>query len=169
MIDISTIVDISRYAIVAAIRLAIGSICSIFRRKNEKMRKIYNELYECFYNMDINVEKLYPVTERVPISRNLAIEQLKHRYSKACEATNIARRVLDKYKPFIEKEMFDILWGFIILCNRQLTEIKLRIKLMSSDRTDNNDQCTMDEIYRRTFEIQEKFDDIGKRIKKYVV
>ena len=140
----------------------------ISKTKFDTEFNIYRELSKVFFEMVKYIGIMIPSGyAKYPSDEKIKKEYEEENYSKALKTTVAAQDVLNGSAPFIPEDFYMKYKEIIKLCQTQLHVFERRWDVGILATQKEKETFSMDD-YKRTSEINEKFDELNKSIRIYL-
>lgn len=140
----------------------------ISRTKFDAEFNIYRELSKAFFEMVKAITIMIPSgLANYPADEEAKKEYENNLYDKASKYAVIAQDVLNSNAPFIPSNLFKNYDDILKLCKVQLGVFELRWDVNYRARQEEK-ECFSLEDYKRSREINEKFEELNENIRNYL-
>lgn len=149
-------------------RSALGNKNYITQKKFDVEFEMYQVLAEKYYNLVKEASTLIPTgLTHVPADKKVREAVDEQTYKDLCKALSDAQYLIFRYAPFIQKDIYDGYADILRLCNQHRLAFAERWDVSDFRSKEEKESFSLDD-YRRTDEINQKFDEVNQTIREYL-
>lgn len=140
----------------------------ISKAKFEVEFSVYRDLSKAFFKMVMDVNTMIPeMFQHVPSDEAEREKFELENYQRAKDSIMNAQDALNSNAPFIPEAVFKKYDAVMKLCTKQLITFELRWESVNWTSDGQKEMLPVD-AYKRTSEINEKFEELNNRIREYL-
>ncbi len=149
-------------------RSALGNKNYITQKKFDVEFDMYQTLANAFFRLVKEAATLIPAGYTMePVNEETRKAQKQETYKALCKAYSDAQDLTFRYAPFIQKEIYDGYAEILRLCNLHQFAYAERWNVGDFRSKEEKESFSLDD-YRRTDEINKKYDAVNQTIREYL-
>ena len=149
-------------------RSALGNKNYITQKKFDAEFEMYRDLANAYYRLVKEAVSLIPAGYTMePADKKVRDEMYDKVYEDLRKEIFTAQDLLFRYAPFIQKEIYDGYYEILNLCNQNMFAYARRWN-KGDFRSREDKEAFTDKDYKRSNEINQKYDAVNSKIREYL-